>query len=137
MIIEIKEKERITNPKKAFNIMSSILNIEHEADQDKEHFWVIGLTANSTVKYVELVSLGTLTSSLVHPREVFRTAITQGIASIICSHNHPGGSLSPSKDDINITKRLKEAGEIIGIKVINHIIISKTDYFSMSEKGCF
>lgn len=77
MEIQVREKIQITNPEKVFRIMQNILKSENEIDRDKEHFWVIGLNAKNVIKYIELVSLGILDASLVHPREIFRLAITK------------------------------------------------------------
>ena len=82
-----------------------------------------------------VVSEGTLTSSLVHPREVFRYAIKEAAASVLFIHNHPSGDTNPSKDDLTITKRLVETGRIVGINVLDHIIISDGKYLSLMEKG--
>ena len=114
-------------------IMRDILKTEDENDQLKEHFWVLGLNSRNIVIYIELVSLGTLNASLVHPREVFRFAIQKSVCSIILSHNHPGGEARPSEDDLKLTKRLTDAGEILGIEVLDHIIITENDFFSMKE----
>jgi len=91
-------------------------------------------TKNKVFKEI-VVSDGTLTSSLVHPREVFRYAIKEAAASVLLIHNHPSGDPSPSKDDINITKRLVETGKLIGINVLDHIIISDGKYLSLLEQG--
>jgi DNA repair protein RadC len=91
-------------------------------------------TKNSVVKDM-VVSEGTLTSSLVHPREVFRYAIKEAAASVLFIHNHPSGDTHPSKDDITITRRLVETGRIVGINVLDHIIISDGTYLSLREKG--
>ena len=91
-------------------------------------------TKNSVVKDM-VVSEGTLTSSLVHPREVFRYAIKEAAASVLFIHNHPSGDTNPSKDDITITRRLVETGRIVGINVLDHIIISDGTYLSLMEKG--
>ena len=82
-----------------------------------------------------IVSDGTLTSSLVHPREVFRNAIKEASASVLFVHNHPSGDPTPSKDDIAVTERLLETGKIIGIEVLDHVIISDNRYMSLFEKG--
>ena len=102
-------------------------------DEDREKFFTLCLNAKSQVTYTELISIGTLTTSLIHPREVFKAAIKNNSASIICVHNHPSGDPTPSQDDINITQKLKEAGEIIGIKVLDHIIIGRESYYSLNE----
>jgi DNA repair protein RadC len=82
-----------------------------------------------------IITVGLLNHSLVHPREVFADAITDRAASIICVHNHPSGSLEPSSQDIAITTQLKEAGMLLGIQLIDHIIVTKTSNLSMKERG--
>jgi DNA repair protein RadC len=83
---------------------------------------------------VELVSLGTLNASLVHPREVYRRAIKTGAFALIIAHSHPSGDCEPSEDDISLTKRLVEAGSIIGVEILDHVIIGNT-ILSFKEKG--
>lgn len=120
------------------NIMRSILTSEHEIDQNKEHCWTIGLNTKNVVQYIELVSLGSLTNTIVLPLEVFRLAVMKGVASIVLCHNHPSGDTSPSGEDIALTKRLAQAGKILGIKVLDHVIISRTGHgFSFQEQGRF
>ena len=123
MTIEIKEKGAVLQPEDAANILKKVLAAEQPIDQDKEHFWIFGLNSQNLVQYLELVSLGTLNASLVHPREVFRLAVMKGIAQIIMAHNHPSGDPEPSRDDLLITKRLVEAGKILGIEVTDHVVI--------------
>jgi DNA repair protein RadC len=136
MEIQIKETNlSITNDHIVGNIFRDILRNESVIDQDKEHFWVMGLNQRNTIKYIELVSLGTLTSSLVHPRETFRMAILKGVAGIIAIHNHPSGDPSPSEDDLTLTVRLKEAGKIIGINLLDHIIIAGPKQRSFKNEG--
>jgi DNA repair protein RadC len=89
-----------------------------------------------SILYIELVSLGTLTASLIQPRETYRRAISRGAACIACVHNHPSGDLEPSRNDIQITEQLRAAGEIVGIKLIDHIIINNDGGFtSIKERG--
>lgn len=135
MQIKIKDKTSLTSPEKTAEILQKILKNEDTIDQDKEHFWVVGLNSHNIIKYLELVSLGILNENLVHPREVFRLAIMKGIASIIVAHNHPSGVVEPSGADLIITERLKKVGEILGIEVIDHIIITKNDFYSFKENG--
>jgi DNA repair protein RadC len=101
----------------------------------KEKFLCAFLNIKNSVFKDMVVSEGTLTSSLVHPREVFRYAIKEAAASVLFIHNHPSGDTAPSKDDITITKRLVETGRIVGIGVLDHIIISDDRYLSLMEKG--
>ena len=103
----------------------------------KEHFLALLLdTRNQLIKVAE-ISVGSLDSSLVHPREVFKEAISATAASVIFVHNHPSGDPTASEDDIKLTKRLAEAGEIVGIDVLDHIIISDKNYLSLKREGLF
>lgn len=119
------------------SVVSSIIGAMAEHDRDKEHFYCIGLDVKNRIKYIDLASMGTLTSSLVHPREAFRLAIMKGVANLIFSHNHPSGDPAPSGEDITITERLKDSGEILGIKILDHVIVGNGtgSYASMLEKG--
>lgn len=101
----------------------------------KENFFCALLDAKNRVFKDCRVSEGTLTNSLIHPREAFRDAIKESAASIIFIHNHPSGDASPSREDIIITERLVNVGEIVGIKVLDHVIIGNEKYTSMMEKG--
>ena len=102
---------------------------------DKECLKVIMLNRKNKVIGSENVSLGSLDSSVVHPREVFKNAIKKSSASIIICHNHPSGDPTPSVEDINVTKRIKECGKILGIELLDHIIIGNGKYISLKEKG--
>lgn len=136
MEIPVKESKKFTHPQLVSELCYSILRAEQENDQNKEHFWVIGLDVKLKVRYVELVSLGNLTASVVSPRETFRLAIIKNVASIIAVHNHPSGEVEPSGEDIRITKQLVEAGKILGISVRDHVVIGEVTsegYFSMNE----
>ena len=101
----------------------------------KEKFLCALLDSKNRVFRESIVSEGTLTSSLVHPREVFRYAIKEAAASVLFIHNHPSGDPDPSRDDIEITRRLVETGKVIGINIIDHIIITDASYMSLMEKG--
>lgn len=101
----------------------------------KEHFVVFFLDTHQKIIGREKVSIGTLNSSLVHPRECFRTAILKNSAAVIFVHNHPSGSLEPSLEDITVTKRLVEAGKLLGIEVLDHVIVTKNSYKSLKEAG--
>jgi len=103
-------------------------------DKAKEHFKLILLNPRNRIIGISTISIGTLNASLVHPREVFKDAITHSAASVVLAHNHPSGDPEPSEDDITITKRLIEAGKILGVEVIDHIIVGKNGFFSFKEK---
>jgi DNA repair protein RadC len=100
---------------------------------DKEVFAVYLLDTKNKVKKREIISIGIMDASIIHPREVFRLAILTGSSRIILSHNHPSGDTNPSDEDINITKQLKKAGELIGIEVLDHVIVGKRGYWSYVE----
>ncbi|MFF2909773.1 DNA repair protein RadC [Paenibacillus sp. NPDC057934] len=101
----------------------------------KEHFICLFLNTKNRIIAKETVSVGNLNSAIVSPREVFRAAIKRASASLICAHNHPSGDATPSAEDIQLTKRLTEAGEIIGISVLDHLIIGDQQYVSLKERG--
>ncbi|MEW6407702.1 MAG: DNA repair protein RadC [Patescibacteria group bacterium] len=103
--------------------------------EKKEHFLIVSLDTRNNLIKISNVSIGTLNANLIHPREVFKEAIDARAASIIIAHNHPSGDPEPSADDLAITKRLVEAGKIMGIEVLDHIIIAKNKHpFSFKEK---
>ena len=104
-------------------------------DQKQEYFYVIYLDNKKRVIENKLLFKGTLNQSIVHPREVFKSACILSASSIICVHNHPSGNVEPSKEDINLTNRLWEIGIVMGIKVVDHLIISDDKYFSFLENN--
>ena len=104
------------------------------ANLDRENFVVVLLNTKNEVLGFPTVSVGTLSASLVHPREVFKPAIRASAAGIVLAHNHPSGRVGPSREDREVTRRLKEASEIIGIEVLDHVILG-AGYFSMKEHG--
>ncbi len=122
-----KSKE-LTDPKRVYKLIKSKLK-----NYQKEHFYIIVL--NSRNWSVAEVSVGTLNASIVHPREVFAEAIKNNAASVIFAHNHPSGDAEPSEGDLIITKRLVNAGKILGVEVIDHIIIAQDNFFSFKEKN--
>jgi len=103
----------------------------------KEHFLVLLLDTRGQVIKISEISVGSLDSSIVHPREVFKEAISASAASVIFVHNHPSGDPEPSEDDIKLTERLTQAGEVMGIEVLDHIIIGNDNYLSLKREGLF
>lgn len=101
---------------------------------DREHFKTMCLNTKNGVLAIETVSIGSLNSSVVHPREVFKNPIKRSSAAIILIHNHPSGDPTPSSEDVAVTKRLIEGGQILGIEVLDHIIIGDNKYLSLKEK---
>jgi DNA repair protein RadC len=104
-------------------------------NQRKEHFLCLYLNARNQVMHQEVISIGSLSASIVHPREVFQVAISHAAAGIILAHNHPSGDATPSREDIDLTSRLVEAGRIMGIDILDHIILSDCDFLSLKEHG--
>jgi DNA repair protein RadC len=138
-IVLVKEKvgryelpRKINSPEQAYNAIKTITNVQEEA---QEVFGVLILNTKHKIVAVHEVSRGTLNSSIVHPREVFKPAVLHNAAAIICFHNHPSGDTEPSKDDIELTKRLIEAGKIMGIEILDHIIVGDDRYVSLKERG--
>lgn len=121
----------LSNPRAVYEYLSSRM-----AHLTKEQFQVILLNAKNNILDVEcIVSEGTLTASLVHPREIFKSAIQHSAHAIILAHNHPSGDATPSREDREVTERLVQAGKVIGIEVLDHLIIGRGDYTSFREKG--
>ncbi|MDD1700623.1 MAG: DNA repair protein RadC [Methanoregula sp.] len=120
---------RVTSPEDVLPLVAYL------KDNRQEHFVCISLNGAGEVLSNRVITIGLLNHSLVHPREVFSDAITERAASIICVHNHPSGSLEPSSQDIAITSQLRDAGTLVGIQLIDHLIISKNGHLSMRERG--
>lgn len=108
---------------------------DHYRTSNKEEFVILILDSKNKLLALDSVSTGTINSTIVHPREVFKSAIKKSANSIILVHNHPSGDPYPSKEDIQITRRLTEAGEIVGIKVLDHIVIGSNRHFSFKENN--
>jgi DNA repair protein RadC len=109
--------------------------IRHFADRRQEHFICVSLNGANEVIATRVVSVGLVDKTQVHPREVFADPITDRASAVIAAHNHPSGSLEPSREDHDITARLKSAGEILGIRLLDHIIFNQKGYYSFLEKG--
>jgi DNA repair protein RadC len=127
LIREINDGKKFSTAKDVYNYLDEF------RDQDREMLIIIGLDARNKPCYREINTIGTLNTSLIHPREVFKKAIIMSCNSIIMAHNHPSGETTPSNDDLKTTKRIKEAGEILDIKLIDHIIITKDNYNSIID----
>ena len=119
----------IKNPEAVVKVIRASIK-----DKAKEHFKLILLNTRNKIVGITNVSVGTLNANLVHPREVFKDAIAHNAASVILVHNHPSGDPEPSEDDLKITKRLIEAGKILGIEVVDHIIVVKNGFLSFKSK---
>ena len=120
----------MSNPDEVFRYMRPLYVNEH-----REHFDVILLTNRNKVIRRHRVSTGSLTASLVHPREVFHPAVREGAASVIFTHNHPSGDPSPSRADVDITHRLWQVGEVLGVQVREHVVCGHCRFFSFNREG--
>ena len=127
-LLKDKKVEIYLTPKEVWEELKDI------RDNKKEHFVIFYLDSRNQEIIREIISVGTLNANLVHPREVFEPAIRNLAAQIILAHNHPSGDPETSEDDLDITKRLVEAGKILGIEVIDHVIVTKTGFISFKEK---
>jgi len=125
-----KERPGISSPEVAYKHIYPILR-----EQKKEFFIALYLDTKNKLIYKEIVSVGSLNANIVHPREVFKTAIAQSAAAIIVAHNHPSGDPAPSQNDIDITRKLIETGNVVGIEIHDHIIVGNGRYLSMKEQN--
>ena len=138
LINHLKYKNvKIENAQTVYDILVDLRKELHEFELDKEYFYLIALSRSNKIRFIDLVSIGSATGTIVEPREVFRLAILKGVSGgLIMCHNHPSGNLEPSSEDKNITKRIKEAGNIIRIRLLDHIIFSdKEGFFSFANEG--
>ncbi len=124
------ENKRITSPETAYEIL-----MKHLGRPDREHFVMMCLNTKNEVTHIHTVSIGTLNTTLIHPRELFKTAILTNSAAIIIAHNHPSGDPTPSRQDIETTNRLDKAGEILGINILDHIICGSNSFTSLKAEG--
>ena len=138
MILQIKDiGKEIGKPAKIAKLLKRLLSFEDPADQNKEHFWTIGVNTKNQILYIDLTHLGTLDGTTVHPRDVFRQAITHGAFAIIVGHNHPSGDPAPSQEDRTITRKLKDSGDILSIQCLDHIIIGQDWFYSFDSDDYF
>lgn len=130
-------RERGPTYRDALNNSGAVYRLigEEAATWDRERFLAVLLNGKNRVLGLHEVSVGTLTASLVHPREVFKAALVGNAAAILVVHNHPSGDPTPSAEDIAITQRLREAGELLGIRVLDHVILGDGRYISFSDEG--
>jgi len=134
MIIKLQEaKVSVASPSRVYELLKAYFKTLDAVDRDKEYFLVLHLDVRNRIKLLDLVSVGTLNQSLVHPREVFTRAIGKRTSAVILAHNHPSGETSPSYEDISITNRLCQAGKILAIDVIDHIIFTDKEFYSFKD----
>ena len=130
-----KHRKRISKAKDIYSTMRTILLRESKHDRNKEHFWVVGLQRDAVLSYIELVALGTVNSTVVNPVEVFSFAMQKKVHRVILIHNHPSGNLVPSENDLELTKALYRAGQLLNIQIVDHLIISTESYTSLFDAG--
>jgi len=124
-----EEKVTVHSPQDVANYLMEDMRVLKQ-----EHFLVLLLDTKNQIVSKETISIGTLNASLVHPREVYKPAIKKSVSAIIIAHNHPSGDPTPSQEDIEVTKRLMKAGEILGIDLLDHVIIGDFRYYSLKDK---
>ena len=129
---EAGDKPLVKTPEEVVNLVRSRLK-----GKKKEYFLALLLDTRNQLIKVSEISVGSLDSNIVHPREVFKEAISASAASVIFVHNHPSGDPTASEDDIKLTKRLAQTGEIVGIDVLDHVIIGDKKYLSLKREGLF
>ncbi len=122
-------RPNMSSPEKVYEILKLLM------PADKEVFFLLSLNTKNGIIAIRTISIGSLNANIVHPREVFKAAIFDSAAHIIVAHNHPSGDPTPSREDIEITKKLVETGNIIGITLLDHVIIGENRQFSMKESG--
>jgi DNA repair protein RadC len=129
------EEPKLAPARCALDAAAILRPIYADLDADQEHFSILLLNNKNRVRAHKVISSGSLTASLVHPREVFKPVILYGAAAIILCHNHPSGDPEPSAEDIDITRQLVQCGEIFGIRMLDHVILGRDSIFSFSDRG--
>lgn len=137
MVILKDADVKIDKPEAIVNLLENWLDNLDEVDRDKEHFFTVILDARNKIKAVEVVTIGLINSSLVHPREVFRRSILESAVSIIIAHNHPSGDCQPSDEDIRVTDKMVNAGNMLGIELFDHIILGGRSFYSFRQHDRF
>jgi len=134
MIIKIQDAKRtVTSPADIHQLLHTYFKTVDAVDRDKEHFFCFQLDTRSKVKVMELISIGIINASLVHPREVFTRAVMYRSVKLVIAHNHPSFNPEPSDADLALTRKLVEAGKLLGIELVDHIIYTPDTYFSFRE----
>ena len=121
---------RISDSQKAYRLLQPLFD-----GLDREHFMVVGLDAKHAVIGINTVSIGSVTMSIVHPREVFKPLILMNTSAVLLAHNHPSGDPTPSQEDRALTRRLKEGGDLLGIAVLDHLVLGEGRYYSFADHG--
>jgi DNA repair protein RadC len=137
MIIELKEKQKLSVgcSNLVYKLIWTVIQSMQPFDQGKEHLFAIGVNRAFRILYLDWISMGSVSGTVAEPREVFRTAVLQGASSLILVHNHPSGNFKPSNEDKKVTETMVNAGKILHINVVDHIIVSSDGYYSFADEG--
>jgi len=127
------QKVKVAASHEVYKIMQDILLRENKLRRKQEYFWTIGLSTANRIEYIELVALGKINTVSVRPVELFSFAVQKRCDKLIMVHNHPSGQLTVSESDKDLTERIKKAGDIMEIAIIDHLIITETDYYSFMD----
>ncbi|GAB5418001.1 MAG: hypothetical protein Crog4KO_14540 [Crocinitomicaceae bacterium] len=130
-----EDKIKILNGDDLYGIMQRILLREEKIDQDREHFWIVGLANNNRILFIELISLGSVNATMAEPMDVFSFALQKRAVSVILVHNHPSGEVQPSEADKDLTDNLIQVGKIVKTEVYDHLIITDKTYYSFRSTG--
>jgi DNA repair protein RadC len=130
-----EEKIKVLNSDDLYSVMQRILLRQDKIDRTKENFWTVGLDVKNAILYIELISMGGTSMTVVEPMQVFRVGVLKGAVKMILVHNHPSGELKPSEADKDITDRLIQVGNILQIEVVDHLIIAEKTYMSFLDIG--
>ncbi len=129
------QKIQVLSAADLYKVMQQILLRQQKIDRNREHFWVVGLASDHSILYIELISMGSVKNTLAEPMEVFSFALQKRSVSVMLVHNHPSGSVTPSPMDKDLTEQLIQVGLIVRVPVLDHLVISETDYYSFEEEG--
>jgi DNA repair protein RadC len=135
IILSESDRIKVLNSDDLFQIMQKVLLRENKIDQNREHFWTVGLENNNRILFIELICLGSVNKTIAEPMEVFSLALQRRAVKIILVHNHPTGELKPSEEDKDVTDRLIQVGIIVDTPVLDHLIISEKSYLSFLDIG--
>ena len=119
----------ITNSGQVYELLKYLI------DETKEHFITLHLDSKNKILAIDHVSTGSMSANVVHPREVMKTALLSSAAALLCIHNHPSGNPDPSREDIDITRRLNDAAEVMGLRLLDHVIVGDGCYVSFADRG--
>lgn len=137
MNIQLSEEEKIKvlNGDDLYGIMQKILLRADRIDQNREHFWIVGLAQNNRILFIELIGLGSVNATIAEPMDVFSFALQKRAVKVVLVHNHPSGDLKPSEADKDTTDNLIQAGRIVRTEVYDHLIITERSYYSFNDSG--